>query len=328
MKSSMDHVIHTAIHKEGGELNLIYMPYDGMFEWMMSTLPYKLYAPQNTSVYQWQCNNWPSNINWMPQGVKALPNRGDISGVVVNWRKDHAFTGEQMADQFHIPLIMVEHELPDASANQNLRNFVNSKMPNKAVFVTTHRVVRDEWDLDDSMEAFNIPYGFVVQDNKDILKDKEVLVVGDYSRGDSQMLEEMLSCVPDVTGIGYNQGTKEYSTLNEIILQMRRYKICITASQPNRPPLLAMMAAACGCAVVTNETRWTKAIFTEGKTALFFDAVSEIKKLVRTLTQSSELVDDMSIRSRKMIFKDHSMSAFIKNWTNLIQTLSKRVYIR
>lgn len=326
MKNSVDNVVHSAMRSIGEQLNCIYFPYNGHFEWMLKSTTMKLHCPKDSLVHEWPCNNWPENTNWLPGGIEFIPNRIDIDAIIVNWRKDQSLKAEKIADIFHLPLIIIDHELPSEESNTNLRKYVNSRMPKKAVFVSVSNVVNDEWKYNKEMEVVQIPYGFSVPEA--ITKENDVLVVGDYHADDTELLNEMLNSHPNTKCLGYNGHGVPYKTLDEITIEMAKSKICITASESTCPPFLAMTAAAAGCAVVTNQTRWTKCIFEHNDTVMFFDSVKDIKKHIRTLITNKSKLDDMAMKGKQIIIDNYSIEKFRQNWINFMADISTRIYTR
>ncbi len=326
MKNSVDNVTHSVMRRSGEGLNCIYFPYNGYFEWMLNLTTMKLHCPKGLLVHEWPCNDWSKNTNWLPGGIEFIPNRIDIDAIIVNWRKDQSLKAEQMADILHLPLVIVEHELPAADANTNLRKYVNSRMPKKAVFVSVSKVINDEWKYNKDMEVVQIPYGFNIPEP--ITKEHDVLVVGDYHAEDAELLNEMLNAHPNTKCLGYNGHGTPYKTLDEITTEMAKSRICITASEATYPPFLAMAAAAAGCAVVTNQTKWTESIFEHDDTVMFFDSIKDIKKHVRRLITEKNKLENMAMKSKQIIIDDYGIEKFIQNWISLMADISTRIYTR
>jgi len=326
MKDAIDNVINKAIRKPGDDTNLLYIPYDGNFEWMMSSVPVRLYAPSNSLSREWPCNNFPQSLNWLPAGANFIPNRIDIQAVVVNFRKEAVHNAAGIAHRFHVPLVIVDHELPTKEASSNLKRFINSQLPPGSVYVTPHSMVNESWAYSDTMESYNIPYGFEKQEQS--IKQNDVLVVGDYAPEDAGLLSELLNCHTKVMGIGHNGSrTTPYTSMKDLIYHMSNSQVCVVIFQEHRPPFFAMLAAACGCAVVTNRTRWTESVFENKTNAILFDNIDSVKRLVRELIHSDTL-DDMALAGQEMIERDHSINKFRDGWIDLLNDLSTRIYIR
>lgn len=326
MKSSVDHVIHSTLRKHADELNCIYFPYNGFYEWMLNSVPMRLHCPKDTLVHEWPCKHWKDNINWLPGGVEVIPNRIDIDAIIVNWRKEVPFIADKIAQQLHISSIIIDHELPAENANKNLRKYVNSRMPSKSVFISCSSLLSDEWAYNDNMEVIEIPYGFKIPDA--IAKENEVLVVGDYNYYDTQLLNEMLNAHPNTKCLGYNGHGNKYKSMDEVISEMSKSLVCIMASESTIPPFLAMAAAASGCAIVTNSTRWTNHVFKHGESAMFFDSMPDIKKHVRSLLNNKNKLEDIMMQGKQNIIDNYSMKKFQENWISLMLDISKRIYKR
>lgn len=321
MKTAVDQVIHSAIKKDA-HLNLLYMGYDGWFESLLLSPEINFYCPQDATLYERNAQ-LPINFTLMPKGMNYIPNRIDIDGVVCNSRVQQVQSAFQIAESFHVPLILIEHELPMASSKEKLRRYVNSRLP-RCTKVCTHNLVKEEWFLEDTKV---IPYGFPVAGNN--IKNNKVLVVGDYHQADYGMLNTMMSCHSTVVGLGYNNGlTQEYKSYKDVFEHMTQSDICVVASQGHKPPLIALFAMAAGCVVVTNKTRWSERLITHEKDGILFEKSSEIKKVVRHLLQHESLVDDISLAARQNIRENHPHKEFVDGYINLIKEKTKEVYVR
>ncbi len=328
MKSGIDHVIHAAMRKNLEQFNVLYFPYDGWNEWMFNNTDIKAYTAKDALVYDWPCDDWPDNINMLPKGMLQIPNRIDLDAVVCNFRKDQVFQAEKIANIYHIPLILVDHELPNKSSNDNLRRYVHSRMPKQTIFVATHGIVVNEWKYPkEGCDAFVIPYGFVCE--RRALKSNDVLVIGDFSPEDRPLLNDMMNSDANVKGIGYNpRVTEPYSSFKEVENHLRTSRIVITASPETRPPMLALMAMAMGCVVITNKTRWTDTVIAHEENGMLFERSSDIKKIVKTLLNDHDLTRQLAGRGQEYIIDQFSPKKYVDSWTHLLRKVTKKVYIR
>lgn len=329
MKSGIDHVIHAAIRKPATEVNALYLPYDGWFEWIFQNSGVRCYSSAEATAYDWLCGEYPPNINLLPKGMNYIPNRVDLDVVICNHRKDQVIKAANVADAYHLPLILIEHELPFETSKSNLRQYVNSRMPKRVVHVVTDQLVNEEWGLHNTdREVVHIPYGLVGFGSE--VRDIEVLVFGDYTINDYSLLELMLASHPKSVGFGNNPGTgtQPFKKFKEVQKALGRSKVCLTAHSSMRPPFGMFLAMAAGCAVITNKTRWSSRFIEHGKTGFLFERGADIKKVVKDVCADEALKERVGMAGRKAILEQFSVDKFQSGWHNLIEQLSTRTYVR
>lgn len=325
MKTSIDHVIHAAMRKRGDNINVLYMGYDGWFESLFSLSAVMCYIGEDSLCYEWT-GTLPSTYTLLPRGMNYIPNRVDIDVVICNSRQDQVYKAAHIADMYHLPLILVEHELPGRQSSEKLRQYVNSRLPDRCFHVVPDQFVADEWYLEDK-ETKVIPYGF--PEAPISIKKHNVLVAGDYTPEDYGLLEALINCNPDTVTIGNNPGmTKGYEKLTEVTEAMSECYICITATNDTKSPIVPMLAMSTGSAVICNRTRWSERIIEHGKNGFLFDSVSEVKKIVRDLVRDKDLIESVGLKAKKQIAQEHSYKDFHDNWTGLIHELATRTYKR
>lgn len=326
MKNQVDQVIHAATKKPEDEVRVLYLGYNGWFESLFGGTGITCYTAEDSNLYEWG-GVLPSNFNVLPKGMTFIPNRIDIDAIICNSRKTQVFNAAKLADAFHLPLILIEHELPGTSANKKLRQYVNSRLPERCVHVFPHEFVKEEWALGEDKESHIIPYGFHIP--KQALRNNSVAVVGDYGMADYGLLEAMMNCSPEVVGMGNNPGvTVPYKSIGDVMRLLSESYVCVTACTPSAPPFLAMLAMACGALTITNRTRWTEKIIEDGKTGLLFDSATDIKRMVKSITADKDKLDNIALRGQKYITQNYEMSPFSQQWHKLIQTLITRTYKR
>lgn len=326
MKSQVDQVIHAAIRKPEETTRVLYIGYNGWFESLFAGTSITCYMSEDTGMYEWT-GKLPQNFNILPRGMSFIPNRIDVDAIVCNSRRNQVFQAATIADAYHLPLILIEHELPGATANEKLRKYVNSRLPSRCVHVFPRQFVKDEWHMGDERESYVIPYGIPVP--KQALRQNNVAVVGDYSPADYSLLETMMNCNPEVIGMGNNPGmTTPYTELADIVRVLSESYLCVTASNESAPPFMALLGMACGALTITNRTRWTEQIIEDGRTGFLFDKSTDIKKIVKTVLADREKMENVALRGQKHIVKNYPMSSFIESWHELIHTLISRTYKR
>ena len=326
MKTPLDRTISSVLKKDDN-LNILYFGYDHIFEHMISSIGANFYTVKNAAAHNTQYE-LPSNFTFLPYGMGFVPNRIDIDLLICNSRRQLK-TAIETSDRHHIPLVLIDHELPTQSSKRNLRKYINSQISDNVMYVAASDLVLDEWTIDDNKVIPMIPYGFNVSPS--IIRNNNVLVVGDYHSSDYGLLDTMLSCDNNAIGIGNNGShTINKTHLDELANAMNQSRICLVATNESQPPLLQLMAMAHGCVVVTNKTRWTSSIIQDGINGFLFEKQSDIKKIVKVIlnNQSVREGDEVSFNAKSIIETNYNFETFKNNWLNKLVDTSKRIYKR
>lgn len=325
MKSGIDHVIHSELRKPGEEFKLLYYPYNGIYEWLYHSDMIKCYGNMEDIIYEWKTGSFPSSINHLKYGLYNVPQRLDFDAVVCNHRYEQVFKAQQISEYYHLPLIIIEHELPAKESKENIRKYVNSRMPKKAIHVITDPLVAKEWCLEKEYEY--IPYGFKPQ--KSLLRTNDIIVIGDYNVEDFGLLNGMMSCHPKIKGYGFNQGiTQEYKSFEDLTNILCQSRIVILGNGSVRSPLLTMLAMSCGAMVMTNRTRWTENIITHQENGILFESIKELRGFSKKYMSDEDEVAKIALAGQSMILEKYPYTKSLSMWQELLQKVSKEVYIR
>jgi len=324
MKHGIDNVIYSALKSNEDPINILYMGYDGIFDTILSTTPntnFFIYKPKAL------CRFWGaplSNKFTYIDNFYNIPNRIDLDVIICNDRKEQIFVAEKMSHHLHIPIVVVEHNLPSSKSKPSLRQYINSRMPNSRC-VIPHKTIKDEWYMSDDVDI--IPYGIPIQ--KRIIKHKNVVVVNNFQDSNSDVLNKLLTISVDTIGVGYNGGrTQEYKHFGELIEFIRSAVVCITLVDEDGPPFIPLLAMGCGTVVLTNKTRWTTQIITEGENGFLFDGLKDARKKCKSILGDKDLVEDVIYNAYQYISNNHEREKFCDRWTNLIKSVIRKPYIR
>lgn len=321
MKFGIDNVIHSVIREQNEKPNVFYMGYNGVFEEALSILDINFYVDKsNAGLRQWIAG-LPNNFTVLPYGIYSIPNRIDIDAVICNSRQKQVFEAKKIADALHVPMFLIEHELPYSTAKPNLRKYVNSRMPKGIIHVIPNKVVQREWYMKDNINIIPIEYGIPVHEYR--VKYKNVGIID--TNLDTSLLSKLRVMAPDTLCIGHSNQCKN---LVQIMDSLQHCRISICMVEEHEPPLLPLIAMGCNTTIITNKTRWTEAIIEHGKTGYLFNGVGELKRIVRELLKDLELIHTVSARAKKYIHMNYNLHKFKTNWEVLLQRSIREPYIR
>ena len=303
--------------------NVFYMPYNGVYEWMHKDIFSHLNFITMTQfcINRWDSNDWPDHIKF-----DDVLNDYTFGVTFLNNRNIQTSESEKFSNHFHIPTIIVDHELPTNTASYNLREFTNLVL-SKHTLVFPHPIIKKEWaEYSCVGKSEYIPYGITPKELVD--KKEDVFVAGDYDPADYRLLNSMLE-LSGKNSMGYNNGmTQEYREFQQIEHKMATAKIFLAGYKPLSPPLLSMIAASYGCLPVLNRTVWSESVFEDGKTALLFDDIISMKRKVKSVLNNPIKLESMSQDARDSIICKFNFEVCKKAWGELIKSKLREAFIR
>lgn len=320
MKQAIDHVINAAMMTNKDQLNVLYLGYNGIIDSLFRNNGINYYIVEEAQKYVSNIE-LPDNFTKLPYGVNYIPNRIDLNAVIVNHRFQHIADAAHIADTYHLPLILVDHDLPGQNSTMKLRHFMNSQLPKRCVHVVPHPIVMQEWGIDN---AHLIPYHLPVTNI--VPKVRNVLVVGSENViSDHMYITGLLNTDPNSLYVGRNGiYNTPYKNLDEMLKYISESYITVALQSDNQPPILPLLAMKNGSVVVTNRTRWTSSIISDGVNGFLFSSIDEAKKIIRKLLSDKMWLHDIikEAEETENTVDSHGL------WQRLVRNLATKAYIR
>ena len=322
MINQIDQVFYRAKRKNGDGINFLWMPYNGLFEYMFSQFDFVqyIYGIKQDLHHEWRADYWTEKVNFT-NSIQLLDNPIDIC--IANHRQTQSFKAAEMARSLHMPMIVIDHEPAAEGARSGMINYVNKKMPKNCIFVAVHDSVQKSWMYE---KGDIIEYGFKLCRN-DIEKENEFLLIGDYAESDANFIHIVKDLVPKIETSGYNIGTEAFGTVENLINNMARSRVSISACITTSPPLLQLLSASQNCLVVTSANTWTRTIFEHGKTALLYNSLEDLQNIVQQLKNKEIDVDKIVDNARTMIGLDFNFETSQSKWKALLTDISNRTFV-
>lgn len=323
MINQIDQVFYRAIRKEDTGINFLWLPYNGLFEYLFTQFDFvnSIYANKNDICHEWRSDYWTEKVNFLPS-INFIDNPIDIC--VANHRQSQAFMANETAKSFHMPLVLIDHEPAAEGSRSGMIGYINKKMPKDIIFVPTHNLVKDSWLHENSSDV--IEYGFKLC-NRDIQKKNKFLLIGDYAESDANFINIVKSLVPEIQTSGYNINTEAYGSVENLINNISKSKISISAAQSIEPPLLQLLSASQNCLVVTSLNKWTESVFEHGKTALLYRSIDELKNIIKQIKKEEIDIDEIVYNARDMVDQNFNFETSQSKWKKLLTDISNRTFV-
>jgi len=321
MRNVIDNILRKIIDKSE-EVNILYFPYDGVFEQSLKSEKYKYYTMYQHQIHEFPAKSYPKNFYVLEDSVLSYITKLDL--VIVNNRKDQLNSARNFANSYHIPLLLIDHELPAPESSSKLRSFVSRQFNDEDSVIAFDKLLSEEWTI-----KINTPsrYSAQIYENPHKTRNTNICLVGSYSTYDYGLLREVISNHSDIETLGINPGiTKPYNTFDEMLSLMADSEMSVHIIQEHRPPLMMLYGMSLGCIPIINETRWTKYWITEDL-GFLFRGISDIKKYRDILNSDKNKMTKMShacIEFSKQF--DHQNFQFA--FSSFVDKVNNKIYNR
>lgn len=351
MKNYVDQVMHSALRKTGQEVNTIYYPFDGLFENIFGTIPvinhfvsfFKKY-PFNIAI--------PNNYNELPNEAlgrtenyaTSFPDRVDVDCIICNdiLTEQNNTNSSMISTGWHVPLIVNVHSDVDLINTHMIEDKINSTcIKDENVYsVFGHDVIKSRWGLENHPRAVTIPYGIPFLNNQNNFDEREnIALICDVLNPETvDFINKVNQKIPNLNiytttplsiEVNPNNTPTFCPTFRDLLKVMNNNKICIALnSEASHAPIIPMLAAANGCAIITNDCVWSSLIFNHNHDALLFKSLDQLQEQVFGLMFNSELINFLSDNAKQNMRSNYNMVDFQQKWITFISNVINKVYIR
>ena len=325
MRNSIDNIFRSLIDSKE-EINILYFPYDGIFEQSLMSSKCKYYTMVEHQIYPSARCIYPDNFHLLEDGILSYTTKLDL--VVANHRKDQLSFAKSFSDKCHIPLVLIDHELPAEDSSPKLRMFVGKQFSNDRS-ICFDNLVTSEWFTDIRILC-NYGASLLPGLGNENLPEKknDVCFIGDHSPNDSNMISEIVKMHPKIVSLGRNHGvTQEYKSFENLLELMYSSRIGIQTIQDPRPPLLMLYSMSMGCVPIINNTRWTD-IWLDDSMGIRYTDVNTVKKHVDDLLKDETRLAEMSAKCINFVNSRFNLETFTELYESFIDNSTMIMYDR
>lgn len=317
-------IIQRAIHKTGEPYNILMPGFDGFFENMVSRTGNNVFVLPANSKYEWQINLPPKNRECIVlRDMENIPIDLAIDFILCNDRTIQYDMCASMAHAMHIPLVVFEHFDASTRIRPEQLGLIANAQPYD-LHLSVSDFVAKSWKIEDSTV---IGYGIHEYPERTEKDENLVLMVGEYSDVDLQIVGALANAIPNLRIIGNNKGmTENIRHQFEIDNLIKKASVFINFSTEGRitPQLLQAMASR--CAIVSNNLPILGGILSKDNSILC-TSVDQFTNGVDKLLKNKEFRTDLAEKSR-FASEYLNMEVFSSKLNEALDKLSTKVYTR
>lgn len=299
------------------KFNVLNLAYNGFFEYDLAKTGHNIYVPLNSGNPLILSSNPAPNLYLVDKAIGDLPLHTDFDMVVISDKLAQYQLGRKIADAFHIPLVIVEHyyAMPNMRP-QDLMILDGNKYDGR---VQTMPGIATSWM---TQECPVIRYGIDPIEIENVER-KQVLLYGNFSGPDYNIISHFLEQVPNLKLCGNNPGLPSQLVTRETLIdEIKKSSVFInlTASTSIAYPMLYAMAAQ--CAIVTNNVDKVPSLIKPGVNGEFINDNENINAIIQRAISKKNEAAKMNLE----ILQDFSMKNFISSWKAIFNSISGFTY--
>ena len=325
--------------------NIITAPTHERYETNLCTTNADFYAIRHESV-----KDWDTEFAVLPPNYHLMDKKETVSEIIQSLPKDVSFDivlsqnkfGQfgilaQIARVLHLPIISLEHTLPQMPPNgpkwtQDNFHYIREKRGHYNVFIS--EMSKNTWLYDYASNNIVIEHGVDTNlfkpDPTAEKKNKCLSVVNDWINRDVfcgfKLWQEIIAGFPCQV-YGKTKGLSETAkTTEDLAKAYQSHSVFVNTSLISPVPSVLMEAMSCGMAVVSTSNCMIPEIITHEDNGLLSNDPQELRRHISHLLSNPVEAERIGKRARQTILEKYPLKNFTNHWNNLFEKASNKSY--
>lgn len=334
MTALIDKVLRSA--KNLKKYNILCVPTHEAYETGLAKTGHNFYALDRGIYPQFNLKFWNTNYRPRPDNYQIIKTKEFPISVGFDFVLSQNKCGQyqllsQLAHQYNLPLISLEHTLPVPNNQRMLIEYGNMR-GDFNVFISEYSM--EKWGFDSLNEdTWVIHHGIDTETFKpaEVEKDGAVLsVVNDWVNRDwccnfsgwNRTVKGLkVRVVGDTPGLSLPA-----TNLEELVSAYQSCSVFYNTSTISPVPTALMEAMSCGAACVSTATCMIPEIIKNGYNGFISNDESELRKYLELLLNDRDLAEEMGANARKTIETNFNQNQFINRWNMLFEDTYNTIY--
>ncbi len=336
--SPVSSITRASLRKPNDKLNILCAPTHARYESNLCKTGHSFFAFNHESfVPKWHTEHAPQPDNYIVFDKRLkeqqIPSYIDFDLVLSQNKFGQFQILSQIANQFHLPLISLEHTLPvpmwpkvTLVNCQNLRGAIN-------VFITEYN--RDKWGFKSEKDTAVINHGVDCElfCDLELKRENHILTIcNDYIGRDwccgwtqYRNVTQGLPIFPWGDTKGFSKAAESQEQLVEIY---NRSRIFLNTAHVSPIPMSLLEAMACSCAVVSVNACAINTYIEHGVNGFLANSDSEMRKYLELLLKDEELAQKLGKSARQTILEKCSLGRFVNDWNKVLYKVTNNIIYR
>jgi glycosyltransferase involved in cell wall biosynthesis len=316
------------------KLNILCCPTHERYETGLAQTGHNFYAYRGKEIKDWYTKYAPVPDNYILLDHGKLPANVEFDLVLSQNKYAQYQILKQISNRLHLPMINLEHVLPDPRWPDKTREYVASMKADLNIFISEFS--RDAWGYKDDKATLVVhhmvdtdifvPYTLFENRQAHLLS-----IVNDWMNRDYccnfQGWQRISHGLP-VHVRGDSEGlSTPTTTVEELVGEYNNSRVFLNTSTVSPVPTALLEAMACGCAVVSTATCMIPEIIENGVNGFLSNDEKQLREYCILLLQDTELAKKMGQAARQTILDRFHKDRFIKDWNIIFNEASKIPFV-
>ena len=181
--------------------------------------------------------------------------------------------------------------------------------------ISAHNEINNAWGLTDPIIGYNTSECLPAEN-----RENKLIIVGKFLEPDYNQIRQIQNMSPiPVEIIGDNNGLSKYMEWSGVLEKMSTVKYYLNISKTDALSTLMLQAMRAGCYIVTNNSPFTKGLFTK-ETGSYFNNMDKLLDILNNLHKSPP----SNISPKNML----TNTACVSQWDTYLNNVYDLTYIR
>lgn len=326
MLRQMSSILRNATRKDGEKLNILVGATHEAYETNLSKTFHNFYAIDHPSFKKWNSKFRKTPDNYVLLG-NTIPSNLDFDLILSANKFGQFQVFEQLAKQFQLPILSIEHTLPAPWWNEQQLKQCREMRGKYNLFISEYSL--DGWKWEDRNDTGIVHHAIdsdFFKPNEDVQRENVCLsIVNDWINRDWCCGFNIWKTIVDKYKIptrvfgdtpGLSRATNSIEELSNIYQQSR---IFLNTSTISPIPTVLLEAMSSGCAIVSTATCMIPEIIKHGENGFISNDVDELGKYCQELMNDEELAKKMGLAARQTILEKFNLEQFLNTWEDAFQ---------
>lgn len=321
--------------KQKDKYNILCCPTHERYETGLALTGHEFYAYRGPMIKDWYEKFAPVPENYHILPKQTIPTHIEFDFILSQNRYGQFETLNTISQLLHLPIVSLEHTLPDPRWNEHQFNNAASQIGDINVFISKFN--QDAWLLGDTLDNTYVVHHMVdheVFHNYTPMEDRQSHLLSIVN----QWIDRDYCCnfhgwqrITEYLPVHVRGDTPKLSTatetIEELVSEYNNARIFLNTSTVSPVPTSLLEAMACGCAVVSTATCMIPEIIEHGVNGLISNDETELRQYCVDLLENLDKAEELGKAAQDTILNHFHKDRFISDWNKVFDRAAKTPFI-